>query len=340
MSKEQNIPSFANDNGLCGIRNYFTYKNVTSDVRSATDNDRAVLDVPDRRILRMTESEDVLLTDANNGFLRMKASPCDRNYEHTDYGICIPCPVNQLCTGSTDCVCTDSNYQPVQGMKTWERNSAGDVDVRFCNVVSADGDLINLVSPYVHIDSFEIIPVDTLNESRSDIQRCLDFDICPTSSFTIRGQSVAQRVVLLENTIRAYVLKDSKLCFAFGLWDPDTELCTVDRLVVPLFEAIYTDSSTSLTLEALFTDLRQHCETAFGADYDTAINEFETVYNDLRSPYAATSSADIQNTVNTLLLKVFNMQPTSMRDRGIDIGVAIDAHRRAEDLVARNGGIE
>ena len=318
MSKEQNIPSFANDNGLCGIRNYFTYKNVTSDVRSATDNDRAVLDVSDRRILRMTESEDVLLTDTNNGFLRMKASPCDRNYEHTDYGICIPCPVNQLCTGSTDCVCTDSNYQPVQGMKTWERNSAGDVDVRFCNVVSADGDLINLVSPYVHIDSFEMIPVDTLNESRSDIQRCLDFDICPTSSFTIRGQSVAQRVVLLENTIRAYVLKDSKLCFAFGLWDPDTELCTVDRLVVPLFEAIYTDSSTSLTLEALFTDLRQHCETAFGADYDTAINEFETVYNNLRSPYAATSSADIQNTVNTLLLKVFDIQPTSMRDRGIE----------------------
>jgi hypothetical protein len=68
----------------------------------------------------------------------------------------------------------------------------------------------------------------------------------------------------------------------------------------------------------LFTDLRQHCETAFGADYDTAINEFETVYNDLRAPYAATSSSDIQNTVNTLLLKVFNIQPTSMRDRGIE----------------------
>jgi hypothetical protein len=31
-----------------------------------------------------------------------------------------------------------------------------------------------------------------------------------------------------------------KLCFAFGLWDPDMELCTLDRLVVPLFEAIYT----------------------------------------------------------------------------------------------------
>jgi hypothetical protein len=203
-------------------------------------------------------------------------------------------------------------------MNTWERNSAGEVDVRFCNVASTDGDLINLVSPYVHIDSIEMIPVDTLNESRSDIQRCLDFDICPTSSFTIRGQSVAQRVVLLETTIRAYVLQDTKQCFAFGLWDPDTELCTVDRLVVPLFEAIYTDSSTSLTLETVFTDLRQHCETAFGADYDTAINEFETVYNDLRTPYAPTSSVDIQNTVNTLFLKVFNLQPTSMRDRGIE----------------------
>jgi hypothetical protein len=318
MSKEQNIPSFANDNGLCGVRNYFTYKNITSDVRTLTENDKAVLDVPDRRILRTTESEDALLTDESEGFLRMKASPCDRNYEHTDYGICMPCPLNEVCTGSTDCVCTDSNYQPVQGINTWQRNAAGGVDVRFCNVASTDGDLINLVSPYMHMDSQELIPVDTLNESRSDIQRCLDFDICPTSSFTVRGQGVAQRVVLLESTIRAYSLKDTKQCFAFGLWDADTELCTVDRLVVPLFEAIYTDSSTSLTLETLFTDLRQHCETAFGADYDSAINEFETVYNDLRAPYAATSSSDIQNTVNTLLLKVFNIQPTSMRDRGIE----------------------
>jgi hypothetical protein len=203
-------------------------------------------------------------------------------------------------------------------MNTWERKAAGEVNVRFCNVASGDGDLINLVSPYMHIDSQELTPVDTLNESRWDIQRCLDFDICPTSSFTVRGQGVAQRVVLLESTIRAYALKDSRLCFAFGLWDAGTELCTLDRLVVPLFEAIYTDSSTSLTLEALFTDLRQHCETAFGVDYDTAINEFETVYNELRAPYAATSSVDMQSTVNTLLLRVFNVQPTSMSDRGID----------------------
>ena len=318
MSKEQNIPSFARDNGLCGVRNYFTYKNITSDVRSAAENEQDVLDVPDKRILRTTESEDTLLTDENDGFLRMQASPCDRSYEHTDYGICTPCPENELCTGSTECMCTDSNYKPVQGMNTWERNAAGQVHVRFCDVATADGDLSNLVSPYVHIDSEELMPVDTLNESRSDIQRCLDFDICPTSSFTVRGQGVAQRVVLLERTIRAYALKDSKLCFAFGLWDADTELCKLDRLVVPLFEAVYTDSSTSVTLEDLFRDLRQNCETAFGADYDTAMNEFETVYNDLRAPYPATSSPAIQDTVNKLLLKIFNLQPTSMRDRGID----------------------
>ena len=318
MSKEQNIPSFAHDNVLCGVWNYFTYKNITSDVRSATENDKHVLDVPDKRILRTTESEDGLLTDENNGFLRMKASACDRNYEHTDYGICVPCPVNEICTGSTDCVCTKSNYQPVQGMNTWERKAAGDVHVRFCNVASADGELINLVSPYVHLDSQELTPVDTLNQSRWDIQRCLDFDVCPTSSFTVRDQGVAQRVVLLEITIRAYTLKDSRLCYAFGMWDERTELCTVDRLVVPLFEAIYADSSTSLTLQTLFTDLHQHCETAFGTDYDTAINEFETVYNDLRAPYAATSSVDYQNTVNTLLLKIFNVQPTSMCDHGIE----------------------
>jgi hypothetical protein len=318
MSKEQNIPSFAQDNGLCGVRNYFTYKNITYDVRASTENEKTVFDIPDKITLRTAQTEDGLLTDENDGFLRMKASPCDRNYEHTDYGICIPCPVNQICTGMTDCVCTDSNYQPVQGINTWERTSAGGVDVRFCNVASTDGDLANLVSPYVHIDSQELIPVDTLKQSRLDIQRCLDFDICPTSSFTVRGQAVAQRIVLLQTTVRAYALQDTKLCFAFGLWDADTELCSLDRLAVPLFEAIYKDASTSTSLENLFTDLRQNCETAFGTDYDTAINEFETVYNDLRAPYAPSSSADIQNTVNTLLLKVFNLRPTSMRDRGIE----------------------
>jgi light-independent protochlorophyllide reductase subunit B len=48
-------------------------------------------------------------------------------------------------------------------------------------------------------------------------------------------------------------------------------MCTLDRLVVPLFEAIYTDSSTSLTLETLFNDLRQHCETAFGQRFTKTV---------------------------------------------------------------------
>jgi len=316
MSKEQRLPSFARDNGLCGVRNYFTYNNITRDVRASTE--KAVLDVSDRRILPTTQREDHLLTDQTYGFLRMEASACDRNYEHTDYDICIPCPVDKICTGSTVCVCTDSNIQLVYGVNTWQQNDAGGVDVRFCDITSSDGDLANLVSPYVHVDSQEMLPVDTLTESRTDIKRCLDFDICPSSSFTIRGQSVAQRVVLLPDATRAFSLQDSRLCFAFGLWDAKTELCTVDLLVVPLFDAIYTDSATSISLEAGFKDLRVHCETAFGTDYDNAMNEYETVYNDLRTPYIPTSSGDIQTTVNTLLLRLFNLQPSSMRNRGIE----------------------
>jgi hypothetical protein len=76
------------------------------------------------------------------------------------------------------------------------------VHVRFCNVKSADGDLINLVSPYMHIDSKELTPVDTLNESRWDIQRCLDFDICPTSSFTIFGTFEVPNPLVLESVMR------------------------------------------------------------------------------------------------------------------------------------------
>ena len=318
MSKEQNIPSFARDNGLCGVRNYFTHKNITADVRSATENDRHVLDVPDKRILRTTQSEDSLLTDEDNGFLRMKASPCDRNYEHTDYDMCTPCALDEMCTASTDCICTESFIELVQGVNTWEVKLGGGIDLRFCDITTSTSELDNLVSPYLHIDSEEMLPTGTLRQSRTDIKRCLDFDICPTSSFTVRGQSVAQRVVLLTDSIRAYALQDARLCFAFGLWDAKTEMCSVDLLVVPLFEAIYTDSASSTSLESAFKVLRSNCETAFGTDYDTAINDFETAFNDLRTPYAPTASVDIQTTVNTLLLKVFNVQPTSMRSRGLD----------------------
>ena len=319
MSKEQRVPSFARDNGLCGVRNYFTYQdviNISADARDAAE--KAVLDVPDKTVLRTAQREASLLTDESSGFLRTQASACDRNYEHTDYAICTPCAVDVICTASSACMCSQSSSQPVQGMNTWEENAAGGVDVRFCEITSTNGGLANLVSPYVHIDAAEMMPVDTLRESRTDIKRCLDFDICPTSSFTVRGQSVAQRVVLLEDTIRAFALQDSRLCFAFGLWDDDTELCTVDRLVVPLFEVIYTDAATSTSLETSLKDLRSNCENAFGNDYDAAMNDFETVYNELRMPYAPSASADIQTTVNTLLLRVFNIQPASLRNRGID----------------------
>jgi hypothetical protein len=316
ISKEQRLPSFARDNGLCGVRNYFTYNNITTDVRASSDD--PVLDVPDKRILPTTQSEEHMLTDQTYGFLRMQASECDRNYEHTDYGICTPCPVDEVCTASTACMCTDTSSQLVRGVNTWQQNEAGGVDVRFCDITASNGDLENLVSPYVHIDGQDMVPVDTLTSSRTDIKRCLDFDICPSSSFTIRGQSVAQRVVLSQGAVRSYALEDSRLCFAFGLWDAKTELCTIDMLVVPLFEAIYTDTATSTSLEAAFKELRVHCETAFGTDYDNAMNEFETVYNDLRTPYAPTSSVDIQATVNALLLRLFNIQPTSMRNRGIE----------------------
>jgi len=319
MSKEQRVPSFARDNGLCGVRNYFTYKdviNISADLRDSTE--QAVLHVPDKRVLRTAQREDGLLTDESDGFLRMQAGACDRNYEHTDYAMCTPCAAGVLCTASTVCMCTDSVSQPVQGVNTWEENAAGGVDVRFCDITSTRGDLANLVSPYVHIDGREMLPVDTLRESRTDVKKCLDFDICPTSAFTIRGESVAQRVVLLADSIRAFALQDTRLCFAFGLWDADTELCTLDRLVVPLFEVIYTDEDTSTSLETSLIALRLNCEDAFGTDYDSAMNEFEAAYNELRTPYAPSASADIQTTVNTLLLRVFNIKPTSMQNRGID----------------------
>ena len=135
MSKEQRMPSFARDNGLCGVRNYFTYKNITYDMRASTDNGDAILDITDKSIVRTAQLEDVMLTDTTNGFLRMQASPCDRNYEHTDFGMCAPCPADQICTESTDCVCTGSYFQPVEGTRTWQRNEAGGVDVRFCDIL-------------------------------------------------------------------------------------------------------------------------------------------------------------------------------------------------------------
>jgi hypothetical protein len=38
MSKEQRVPSFARDNGLCGVRNYFTYQDVINISTDAWDS--------------------------------------------------------------------------------------------------------------------------------------------------------------------------------------------------------------------------------------------------------------------------------------------------------------
>ena len=85
----------------------------------------------------------------------------------------------------------------------------------------------------------------------------------------------AHRVVLLQDGIRAYALQDNRLCFAFGLWDTTTELYSVDLLVVPMFEAIYTDS-TSVGI--------------YGSNYSDKVGQWSSNYTDLQVKYTSNYS--------------------------------------------------
>lgn len=321
LGKHQNIPSFAADNGLCGVRNFFNYNETTYAYRNKPAWQRTdVVKVPNRIIRPISShsssrNEYMQLTDSQFPTLYSKAHECDRTYEHSDHKLCSPVEHDgiKVSLNSRTPFPTD-----VRTIRTWTETN-GDVSVNFCNLYTPSDGVTEMLNPYKHIDEATLEEQDTLIETRRDIKRCLDFDnICMQSTYTVRGSKVEVRLVTEVVGMREHQVKDVEMCMAFGVWNQEKELCYLDKMVVPLFECIYRDQSGVSPTQDDLDVLRTSCPSAFGKDYDEARNAFEQLYIKLKNPYTTQERMQMQTTVNEMILRIFDMAPDSSKNRGLE----------------------
>ena len=325
LGKHENVPTFASDNGLCGVRNFFNYNETTySDRQHPLWQQSHVLEVADRQVMPVyaqsskTRTKFKALTDPDFPTLYSYAHECDRTYEHSDHKLCAPHDATAQPDGIKVSRQSDSpSPSLVQTIRTWSKT--GDVvNVKFCDLYTSAAGFSEMLSPYEHTDEATMEQTDTLRETRRDIKRCLDFEnICMDSTYSVRGNKVPVRLVNAAVGMRRYQIKDVELCMSFGVWNDDKKQCLLDRMIVPLFGAIYKDSSGFMPTKEDFDTLRRHCPQAFGTVYDDARALFEATYVQLKDPYTTVEKTKIQATVNELLLRIFDMIGDTSRNRGL-----------------------
>ena len=321
LGKHQNIPSFAADNGLCGVRNFFNYNQTTYTHRSQPSWQRTeVITIPDHIVRPVfshssSRGEFMKLTDSQFPTLYSNAHECDRTYEHSDHKLCSP---NQDDGIKVSMNSKTPSPVDVQTMRTWTKTK-GDISINFCNVYSASDGVSEMLNPYKHVDEATLEELDTLIETRRDIKRCLDFDnICMQSTYTVRGSKVPVRLVTDVAGMREHQVKDVEMCMAFGVWNQVKEKCSVDRKIVSIFDSVYTDQSGFLPAQQDLDMLRVSCPRAFGMDYDDAWSAFEQLYIKIKNPYTTNEKTQMQTTVNGIVILIFDMAASSSKNRGID----------------------
>ena len=330
VSAFQVAPTFARDNGLCGVHELYNYRNATehADVSQTLAH---ISSVRSRMIRRIKDETLKSMTDltSSDGYniLKMHAHPCDRDYEHSDYGICTP--------GSFGTFIESDVVTPSTSTRTWrKKNDITYLD--FCNLQVGGGFFGALTSPYIHYDE-NGQNVDTLKQTKTTIKKCSDYKICPSDVYTVRGEKTERYVFDVVNGVRQqlklYRSFDAQQCMSFGVWDDGESRCYVDHFIVPIFSVLFTDSEVNengddklSTMQAHFDTLRTECPTAFGVGNNDAFSAFEHTYALLTRPYNPwdanakydTSMCENRNDetvyntfcvmqrINTLTLKIFN----------------------------------
>lgn len=319
----QNVPTFARDNGLCGVTNLFNYRNLTLGMQATMGRahvkslaNKKALFIPDALTWLNLADEDS--ADARN-VLKMQAHPCDRDYEHTDYSVCSP--RDMPLDAAFDAMQTFSST------RTWRKENSG-LQVDFCNLDVGRGPFNVLTSPYVNYDDSGE-PTDTVRETERTIKPCSQFEFCPSPIDTIGGKLV-ERLVWQSGQLVKYSLSHAERCMSFGTWDGIK--CRVDKLIVPLIRVLFQDETDVLLLDNHFGTLRSECPVAFGAERADALNRFQSTFVLLSEPYTAINelvSYDksscvlmkdksiycVADTINNLLPQIFGLP---YETRGID----------------------
>jgi hypothetical protein len=112
-------------------------------------------------------------------------------------------------------------------------------------------------------------------------------------------------------------MKDVEMCMSFGVWNEDNKKCSLDRMIVPLFGAIYQDATGGWPSKKDLDTLREHCPHAFGDVYDDAWALFESTYVQLKNTYISAEKTQVQTTVNGLILRIFDMIDDTSRNQGL-----------------------
>ncbi len=320
----QHVPTFARDNGLCSVSNLFNYRNLTHDAPAEPGREhikavagRNARFIPDAASLLALADPDS--SNARNA-LKMQAHACDRDYEHTDFGVCLPAamPLDPLLSDDVPFFAST---------RTW-RDTDAQLRVDFCNLRVGSGAFGALTSPYADFDELGEA-TDSLRHAATTIKRCNEFTFCPAPIDTVAGKLVA-RLVWEAGVLAKYPLRYAGQCMAFGVIDGAR--CRVDPLVVPLVSVLFEGATTVPALDAPFARLRAECPDAFGAAREDALQRFQSTFVLLSQPYSPANAlvaydpaacermADrsvscVADTINTLALRIFDA--TRPSDRGI-----------------------
>jgi hypothetical protein len=365
MSAFQMAPTFARDNGLCGVHELFNYKNATQNAEVSQTHPH-LNSVRSRMIRRISDQTLKSMTDLTSqdtyNILKMHAHPCDRDYEHSDFGICTPESFKVF--PESDAVSRS------RSTRTWrKKNEITYLD--FCNLQVGGGLFGALSSPYMHYDENNR-NVDTLTHARTTIKKCNEYKICPSTVYTVRGEKTDRFVFDVvggtKNSLRTYRTYDAKMCMSFGVWDVSTSRCYVDHLIVPMFDVLFTDSTANENegdILGRFQALRTECPTAFGVDDSDAFSAFQQTHALLTHEYEPwdankaydkskcenRNDASVYNTVcvghiiNTLTLKVFNAdkdyvgQISNMETYKRMSKCAIHVYRKLQRVAETNKGV-
>tara|TARA_B100001540_G_scaffold284144_1_gene276205 strand:- start:10377 stop:28151 length:17775 start_codon:yes stop_codon:yes gene_type:complete len=344
ISEGQQVPDFAHANGMCNLRNWFMYENITNQ-SPKVDNLRLV---PADTLERWPElTEDISVRDKQTLFTTPHA--CDRTYQHS-LNFCDPNKLQGINEANGDSVSFFS------GIRTYTKDDV----VRFCDM--PDSTLMTgLLNPYRY-HSENGVSQDTLQYLPQTVKKCSQFEVCQAQPFYVNGKKVTRKVLQVETlqlsgNVRPYWIEDARICFGVGYRidsdcvSPNECFCVVDRWTMPLLQGLFasfmqdgvlTQSSTYVPLkttlqtgdgtwsdvhvQAMFDSIRSHCSLAFSNTVQgrTGIDLFYQYLAKLSRPYsnAESSRVDVTWFANTLLSSLF----------GIDVNKDVITTRGIADI--------
>ena len=330
ISEHQHIHNFAQSHGLCSLRNWDMYQNLSKGAFSEKDYVQTL-----DNVRYATPEEGTVKSAEEHDLLKMSPHPCDRDYQHTQYHYCEP-NVGNVFKGFENEEITFNEYT---ALRTWKRkdNDTG-LSIRMCDL-GLYKDKLSLLNPYTNDeDSFVHVP--------AEIKKCTHFQVCENLLFHVNHRPVALRQKLgtvytpegvkIEPTVsEAYSHNDADTCFGIGHLVDDTpegmKICMVDRLVMPLLAVLYGEFFTITTENILSTitdsdqlkrynEIRHHCPSAFSQTENSLkdIGLYKHFLERLSFRYTEDRRNDVVFDANIILLSIFGLHTNMPVNRGFD----------------------